>query len=116
MSSISQSISLISLRWARAMPSASSRTRRSSMSDRSLVKMAIEWCGIIPRMYAWSSTSAWDRDRYNEAPPRASARPTMARLIVRFLYIMLRMNASMTSAIAAPISSAMYKRSSLHRT
>lgn len=42
-STINAFISAISSSWVLMMPSASSRTRGSEMSARSLVKMAIEW-------------------------------------------------------------------------
>ena len=50
MSARSRFISAISSRWVAMMPSASSRTRGSSMPARSEVRMAMEWCGIMARM------------------------------------------------------------------
>jgi hypothetical protein len=44
---ISAFISRISLRWLSIILSASFRTRGSAISARSLVRIAIEWCGII---------------------------------------------------------------------
>lgn len=46
-SSISAFISRISLRWLSMIWSASLRTRGSAIRARSLVRIAIEWCGII---------------------------------------------------------------------
>lgn len=49
-SAIRAFISAISLRWASMIPSASFRTRGSKMWARSLVRIAIEWCGIMAFM------------------------------------------------------------------
>ncbi len=106
MSSISQSISLISRTCASMIPSASSRTRTSSMFARLLVRIAIEWCGIIAFMYEVSSTVAWLRTRKSASAKTTTLPPKIAAFTTRLLYIP-SMKPSMITAIVAPITNAM---------
>lgn len=102
-------ISAISSCCDRMIWSASWRARGSVMRARSLVRTAIEWCGIMAFIQATSSMVAWLRTSARAPRNTAALVPTMARFARRFRY-MERMKASMIMAIAAPIRQAMYRR------
>ena len=88
------------------MSAASLATRGSSVVARRDVRMAIEWCGIIAFIQATSPTKTWLRNRNSAAAKTTTLPAKMAMLTTRLAY-MLSMNASMITAMAAPIQNAM---------
>ncbi len=76
------------------------------MSARLDVMIAIEWCGIIARMYDVSPTVIWLRTRKSDSAKTITEPAKIAMLARVFLY-MASMNASMMNAIVAPIRTAM---------
>ena len=72
------------------------------MLARSLVRMAIEWCGIMAFIHATSATVAWLRSSQRAAAKTTAATPRMARFM-RLSSYMPSMKSSMTTAIAAPM-------------
>ncbi len=88
------------------MLSASSRTLGSWISARSLVRMAMEWCGIIAFIHDTWSTVAWLRTSHKDTTNTSALPAKMAMFTPRRGYI-FSMNASMTIAMAAPMISAM---------
>ena len=77
------------------------RTRGSAMSARSLVRMAIEWCGIIARIQSTSSTVARLRTSQSATANASAALAKVARFRLRSS-CMSSMNARMITVIAAP--------------
>ena len=77
--------------------------------------IAMEWCGIIARMYDSSCTVAWLRTNHSARANTATLPPTMATLTTRFRY-MLSMNPSMITAMTAPMSRAIQARVWLKNT
>jgi hypothetical protein len=76
------------------------------MRARSLVRMAIEWCGIIAFIHETSATVSWLRTSHNARANTAALAATIPTFAARLAY-MFRMNASMMIAMLAPITSAM---------
>ena len=74
------------------------------MSARSLVRMAIEWCGIIPFMYATSSTNSCDRDKNNAHDGESDGHRHDREFSLMFLYMEPHMKPSMMIAMAPPMS------------
>ncbi|MBA2379780.1 MAG: hypothetical protein H0V76_09435 [Blastocatellia bacterium] len=60
------------------------RTRESLMFVRSLVRIAIEWCGIIAFMYETSSTVIWLRTSHNATPKMQTLACKMAAFARQF--------------------------------
>src|SRR3546814_20592468 len=77
--------------------------------------IAIEWCGIIARIYSVSVTVVWLRTSQSANANTNAAMPRMIKFLVRSLY-MTQMKASMTIIIDAPMTNAIQKRVSLQKT
>ena len=65
----------------------------------------MEWCGIIARIHAVSSTVDWLRTRKSDTAKTSALPAKIAIFTPRLLYIP-SINANMMTAITAPIYSA----------